>query len=420
MSPFRVLLCLLALPHLAAGEPKVASDPLEPQAADSSERKAEQKEVAEKPQQTNAVVPANNFDAELEAAITRGVDYLVQKQNPSGSWGSATKTKGLNINAPIPGAHHAFRSGSSALALQGLLLSNDRRPETVKAIQKGEDWLLDQLPRLRRAEQLTIYNNWGHAYGIRTLAELHRYHEGNASKQAALARLAEEQVEMLYRYEYLNGGWGYYDFLAHTQKPSGTPTSFTTATVLLALRDARETFGIQLNPRVIKRALRSIHQQELPDGAFVYSLPHWRAPRRSINRPAGSLARSQACNVALRAFNDENLTDERIIEWLDRLTKRDGFLSIGRKRPIPHETHFKISGYFYYYGHYYAAEAFSLLEETDRAPLREPLAQLLLGKQEKNGSWWDYPLYDYHQSYGTGYALTALSRYRSLPADKRP
>ncbi|GHC42849.1 prenyltransferase/squalene oxidase repeat-containing protein [Roseibacillus persicicus] len=349
---------------------------------------------------------------EIDTAIQRGVDFLIASQNPSGSWGSATLTKGLNINAPIPGAHHAFRTGASALALEGLLKSGDRRPATVAAIEKGEAWLFDQLPRLRRAEQLTIYNNWGHAYGIRALAELNRYHAGNASKQASIARLAEQQVEMLYRYEYLNGGWGYYDFVAHTQKPSGSPTSFTTATVLLALRDARDTFGIQLNERVVQRALRCLRQQEIPDGSFAYSLPHQMAPRRGINRPAGSLARSQACNVALRAFDDEDITDERVVAWLDRLTKRDGFLSIGRKRPVPHETHFQISGYFYFYGHYYASEAFSILPEKDRSKLREPLAKLLLEKQEKDGSWWDYPLYNYHKPYGTGYVLTALSRYR--------
>lgn len=404
MRPCTLVLLLVAWP--LCGPAQTIAPVVEP--ASKEALPAVEKNVA------NAVkvTSPEELAAEIDSAILHGVDYLVQKQNPSGSWGSATRTKGLNINAPIPGAHHAFRSGASALALEGLLASGDRRPETVAAIKKGEAWLLDELPRLRRAEQLTIYNNWGHAYGIRALAELHRFHAGNVSKQAALARLAEQQVEMLYRYEYLNGGWGYYDFVAHTQKPSGSPTSFTTATVLLALRDAHETFGLELNDRVVQRALRSLRQQEFPDGSFAYSLPHQMVPRRGINRPAGSLARSQACNVALRAYEDEDITDERIIDWLDRLTKRDGFLSIGRKRPIPHETHFQISGYFYYYGHYYASEAFSILKEEDRAGLREPLARLLLEKQEKDGSWWDYPLYDYHQPYGTGYTLTALSRYR--------
>ena len=125
----------------------------------------------------------------LDEAILKGVDFLVESQNASGSWGNPTNTKGLNINAPIPGAHHAFRMGCSALALEGLLASGDVRPTTIDAIEKAEAWMMEKLPKLRRAEQATIYNIWGHAYGIRALAALHQYHEGDDSKQAALGTL---------------------------------------------------------------------------------------------------------------------------------------------------------------------------------------------------------------------------------------
>ena len=37
---------------------------------------------------------------------------------------------------------------------------------------------------------------------------------------------------------------------------------------------------------------------------------------------------------------------------------------------------------------------------------------VLLALQEKDGSWWDYPLYDYHQPYGTAFALMSLQRCR--------
>ena len=40
------------------------------------------------------------------------------------------------------------------------------------------------------------------------------------------------------------------------------------------------------------------------------------------------------------------------------------------------------------------------------------LARILLHLQEKDGSWWDYPLYDYHQQYGTAFALMTLVRCR--------
>jgi len=44
-----------------------------------------------------------------------------------------------------------------------------------------------------------------------------------------------------------------------------------------------------------------------------------------------------------------------------------------------------------------------------RDPHAPRLAEIILYRQEKDGSWWDYPLYDYHQPYGTGYALMALA-----------
>ncbi len=73
--------------------------------------------------------------AAVEASLTRGVDFLVETQNKNGSWGGPTRTKGLNIYAPIPGAHHAFRAGASGLALAGLIDSGDQRPETPKPIR---------------------------------------------------------------------------------------------------------------------------------------------------------------------------------------------------------------------------------------------------------------------------------------------
>jgi hypothetical protein len=103
----------------------------------------------------------------------------------------------------------------------------------------------------------------------------------------------------------------------------------------------------------------------------------------------------------------------RLIEhWLHRLCLREGWFDIGRKRPIPHETHFSISGYFYYYGFYYATECLQMLPDDRQKNYIPHLARHILSKQEKDGSWWDYPLYDYHQPYGTGYALTTLSRLR--------
>lgn len=355
--------------------------------------------------------------AAIDASIRRGVDFLRTAQNSNGSWGGPTRTKGLNIYAPLPGAHHAFRAGASGLALSGLIDAADARPEVSAAIEKAAAWTAAELPKLRRADQTTTYNVWGHAYGLRAITRLYQ-RENDPGKKAGWLRLAQEQVDLANRYEEVNGGWGYLDVFddVTTRKPSGMPTSFTTATMLLAMAEARGAMGVKLDESIIRRSLASIHYQRTPDFSYTYSFPHRMHPRLEINRPAGSLARSQACNACLRVFGDPAVTDEVLTTWADRFLAREGFLSNVRKRPVPHEGAFKIAGYFYYYGIHYFTESVKLLPRETHAAYARRLATILLERQEKDGSWWDYPLYDYHQPYGTGYALMALAWCRQTIA----
>ena len=348
--------------------------------------------------------------ASLDASIRRGVDFLITHQNPNGSWGSATRTKALNIYAPLPGAHQAFRAGASGLALSGLIDAADSRPEAAAAITKAAVWTAAELPNLRRADLTTTYNVWGHAYGMRAISRLYQ-RETDTAKKAEWTRLAQQQIDLVNRYEDINGGWGYLDVFDEvaTQKPSGLPTSFTTATVLLAMDEARSIMDVTLNEKLVKHSITSINDQRTPDFSYAYSFQHRMMPRADINRPAGSLARSQACNAALRVFGETAITDEVLTTWADRFLAREGFLSNVRKRPVPHEGAFRIAGYFYYYGIYYFTESVRLLPKEKHPAYAKRLATILLERQEKDGSWWDYPLYDYHQAYGTGYSLMALA-----------
>ncbi|CBY13228.1 unnamed protein product [Oikopleura dioica] len=356
--------------------------------------------------------------AEIDAAMKRGVDFLVGHQNTNGSWGGPTKTKGLNIYAPLPGAHHAFRAGASGLALAGMIDTGDKRPEVLASIEKAGAWAAAELPKLRRADQTTTYNAWGHAYGLRALTRLYQ-RETVAAKKAKWKELAQQQSDLANRYEDVNGGWGYLDIYDNltTQKPSGIPTSFTTATVLLAMVEARDVMGIKLDDKLIRHAAAGITAQRTPDFAYVYSFTHRMRPRLDINRPAGSLARSQSCNACLRILGDKAVTNEVLTTWADRFLAREGFLSNGRKRPVPHEAPFKIAGYFYYYGIYYFTISANLLPKETHAKYAKQLAASILPLQEKDGSWWDYPLYDYHQPYGTGYTLMALAWCRKAMAE---
>lgn len=348
----------------------------------------------------------------VRQAIERGVEFLLDDQRPSGGWGSAEQTKGLNIYAPIPGAHHAFRTAVCGLVLEALVLaeptlSGDLKDRTGQAIDRGEKWLLKNAGQVRRADVEALYNTWGHSYAISGLVSLYHRAAGDEPRRQAIREAMDVQLEKLERYAYLNGGWGYYDFDQHTQVPASSPNSFTTATGLFSIYKAQQ-IGAEFPQKAIDKAIASIERQQNPDFSYAYGEYLMMRPMYPINRAGGSLGRSQACNLALRVYHPDRVPDAVLKTWLNRLFARNGWLSIGRKRPVPHESHFAVAGYFYYYGHYYAAHTLELLPDEERPYFQDHLAAILQPLQEKDGSWWDYPFYNYHQQYGTAMAVTSL------------
>jgi hypothetical protein len=401
-SPRRLLLLLAVLGaglgH--AAEPEVEKPP------------ARRPGGVEPPAHARKAAPLPPLPAEVEASIERGIEFLLRSQNKDGSWGSARRTKDLNIYAPVPGAHLAFRAADTALCISALCETGRGRPGVEESLDRAERWLEENLPRVRRATPDALYNCWAHAYGIEALAKMLHRHSGDEPRSRKIRRIMEGQVDFLSRYESVDGGWGYYDLDAGTQKPASLSTSFTTATVLVALEAARDA-GVSVPEKLVRRGLATILRQRKPDFSYVYSERHKWRPMYYINRPGGSLGRSQACNFASRIWGDEKVTDGVLRTWLERLFDRNLWLDMGRKRPIPHESWFLVAGYFFYYGHYYAALCMELLSPDARRTYQDRLARILVDLQEKDGSWWDYPFYDYHQPYGTAFALMSLARCRS-------
>jgi hypothetical protein len=350
--------------------------------------------------------------AELEDSIRRGVDFLVGYQNPNGSWGSATRTKGLNIYAPIPGAHHAFRAAVTALSIMALIDSQDGRPEVDAAIDRAEAWLIENLALVRRATPDAIYNVWAHGYALQALVMLQDRKPDDAARKQKLRELIDLQIDLLDRYASVDGGWGYYDFDVGSKQPAASSTSFTNAAILVALKEAQQA-GIEPPKKMVDKAVAATKRQRLPDFSYLYGEYLQWVPRMGINRPGGSLGRSQACNLALRMWGDAAVTDQVLADWLDRLFARNGWLDIGRKRPVPHEAWMQVAGYFYYFGHYYAARCIEELPLEKRPEFQAHLARTIMPKQETDGSWWDFPFYDYHQPYGTAFAVMTLARCRT-------
>jgi hypothetical protein len=394
IDPIRAILLVLGSVSLAAGESQLPVAQKR-EATPATPRRDGPLAASHKPDlHPRPIEPVP--DGELTAAIQRGVDFLLKDQNTDGSWGSPHRTKDLNIVAGI-GSHHAFRTAVTALCVSGLIESSGSRgcklrdPVAVRrAIERGEEFLLRELPRVRRDEPMLIYNVWTHAYGIQALVRMHGRLPDDVARRARIEQAIREQYERLTRYESAEGGWGYLDFGAGTQRPNSYACSFVNATVLVAFREAKD-IGICPPEKLVRRGVEGIIQQRNSDFSYLYGLYLRYRPAMLINRPGGSLGRSQACNVALRMWGDSAVTDAVLTEWLDRLIARNGWLDMGRKRPIPHESHFMVAGYFYYYGHYYATLCVDQLPPSARPFFQNHLARILLSHQEQDGSWWDYP-----------------------------
>ena len=198
--------------------------------------------------------------ADIEASIARGVQFLLEDQRPGGSWGSPTRTKGLNIYAPVPGAHHAFEAATTSLCLSALLEIDSSDPAVDTAIEKAEAWLLEHLQDLRRATGDAIYNVWGHGYSIQALVRMHARHADDAAMQTEIEELIRLQFEMLQRYESVDGGWGYYDFRYQANQPTSSSISFVNGAILVALAEARD-IGLEPPERMVRRAVDATTRQ---------------------------------------------------------------------------------------------------------------------------------------------------------------
>jgi hypothetical protein len=344
------------------------------------------------------------------AAIDKGVDFLVETQNKDGSWGTHHSLRAYNVYAPIPSAYLSFKTGTTALATRGLLLSAPGREDARKAAEKGVDWLIKTIPKVKRDSSDTLYCNWGYIFGIDALVTFES--QATGWKRQRVRGAIRTAIERLEQYSSIRGGWAYYDFDYNMAKPVGNPASFMTAAAILSLTRAR-AIGMKVSDRLIDRAITELSRSRLSDSAFLYN-HQWRwAPRARGSRLPSSLGRTQSCLYALRmARGPESVSEAEIRRALEKFLTRNGWLGIGRKRPIPHESWWSVAGYYYCFGHAYASRLIGQLPIEEQADLRRRQAEILLAAQEPDGCWWDFPLYGYGKAYGTGFILQALAPMR--------
>lgn len=335
----------------------------------------------------------------IRDSIARGVKFLVETQNPDGSWGTGLETRGLEVYSMVPGTHDAMRVATTALCVMALREAGERA-----AHARGVAYLTSS-GEARRDMGPLLYNIWAHTYVVQALSVELRENPDHTSLRSAILW----HLDRLQRYETFVGGWNYYDFVAETQRPSMLPTSFGTAAALGALREAVDA-GIDVPADLSGRAIRRLEEQRLPDGAYLYSLGHRYRPRIDPNRIRGSVGRTQAGNCGLWVWGSDQVGEREVLDGLEMFFDEHAYIEMGRKRPYPHESWYATAPYYYYFGHYYAARLIEKLGSAGRERYGAKLAEKIVPHQEPDGSWWDYAMWDYHKPYGTAFAIMTLLR----------
>ena len=351
--------------------------------------------------------PASALGAdEARTSLNRALTWITSQQNADGSWGTDTVESLFELQYS-PASFSAWKLAGGAISTLALL-GAEETPERRKALDKSIEFVL-AAERPRRGSDWDIDNNWAALYVTILLVDVARdaRFQGEPWKSRIAARGAEYLQHLSDQQDPL-GGWGYYEGPVVSRRPTWS-TSFSTACVIPALLRAKE-LGWPVDEKMLARAIEYVRRCALPNGAYQYDLQP--IPRitggESINDVKGSLGRIQVCNWARFRAQDPRVTLEKLREGLTQFFDNHRFLDVARMRPIPHEAYYANAGYFYFFGHYYAALVIESLPESEREAWHARLRAEVVKAQGKQGQFVDFIGSFYSYTYATGFAALAL------------
>lgn len=361
-----------------------------------------------------ASAPTEPTAADAQNSLNLAARWLLDNQEKTGAWGSQRNAiPGWDDWWSNPETHISWTVAVTGLGCMAVL-EYPPSDETRKAFDRGVDFIVEHA-EVKRISEWDVDNTWAYVYAVPALVRAYtRTPSSEAERKEKIREAALRVLAKLEETQTPSGGWGYYDFDAYTH-PGSWATSFMTASALLGLLDARDA-GLPVSPKMIECATRAIKRSRLPSGAYTYSVEAVPSPggMEWIDQIKGSLSRIQVCNLALhRAGEPISLDDLRA--GLDHFFDEHRFLDIARQKPIPHEAYYFNSGYFYFYGHYYASDVIALLPPEDQAKYWPKLRQEVIKTQERDGSMWDYHMNSYGRPYGVAFSMLTLAKSIAPP-----
>lgn len=342
--------------------------------------------------------------AAQSVAILLKMQESIEEGGPKSEW----PYEGVyRVSRKIP---IGYRVGGTSIAAICLLRCPGYAQDEARreAVRKAAEFVCAQTAHpLMSAEKYDggyDVRGWGYAYALAFLLEL-KAREGVPAEQKELAEKVESTIAWciaaLDTTEIPEaGGWNY-------ARPPGRETvapasPFMTGPALQALFAARKQ-GYAVSDEVVARALAALERQRTETGSFTYAGDA--KSQRAPEPVPGAVGRMLVGECTLYLADRSDLArvraalDAFLAHW-DRLEER-------RARDGTHAPPFNVAPYYFFYAHYYAAQAIELLPRADRAEYRRRLAGLLARTRSEDGSWNDR-VFPRSANYGTAMSTMAL------------
>ena len=302
-------------------------------------------------------------------AVERGLAWLAKEQHADGSWHALVGYK-LNEDYPFT-ARDRGHIGVTALAGMAFLAGGPLpgRGEYGPNIERALDYIL---AKVREDGYCTASGSrmYSHAFATLFLAEIY-----GMTHRESVRRKLQETVDFIVKSQNAQGGWRYEPYAVESDM------SIVVCQVL-ALRAARN-IGIRVPRSTVDRAARYVvdsavtkrgfHAGRLSFGNEIGSF-HYQ-PEDSSRSSFPLTAAGVTALHGVGIYSDQAI--ERGIEYLVREHSR-----FNRRWGQREDGH-----YFFWYGHYYAVQAFYTRGDPYWRSYFEELRDVLLGMQKIDGSF---------------------------------
>jgi hypothetical protein len=300
------------------------------------------------------------------SAVEKGLDYLAKRQSDDGSFGAGGYAKNVGIVGLI----------ATAFLSHGDIPDRGRRGRVVSHCLKYVLKHAKENGFINAADFAGYGPMYGHGFAMLFLAEAYGMTE-ERSIRGALSRAVKLTVEC----QNEEGGWRY-------QAERKESDLSVTICQMMALRAARNA-GFEVRSETIDRGLAYIKRCQNGDGGFMYQLTV--TGESEFPRSAGGAAALYAAGV------NEGPELNAALAYLRK--------SLEGQAKSPTTGHF-------WYGHYYAAQAWRRGGGKDWATWYAALRDVILPLQKPDGSWSD--------EIGSEYATAMGCHFLQMPASYLP